>query len=292
MMLLVYLPATFGDLFKPFVSRIIPCILRTVSDVDEGVRDAAMRSGQRIIRNYADACIELLLPELLSGMLDENWRIRQSSLVLLGDLLYLLSGTSGKKTTSTESEDESFGTEASSLQLIEALGLERRNLVLASVYMSRQDVNLSVRHVAVHVWKVIVTHTVRTLRDMLPQLIDRILVNLADSNDDRRTVAARTLGEMVRKLGERVLPEVFPLLETALDSDDIATRQGSCIGFGEIMNSLNKDQTENYAETLIGAVRKALCDQEGLIRDAAAMCFAALHTSLGNRVIDEILPVC
>eukprot|EP00730_Choanoeca_flexa_P001140 TRINITY_DN10497_c0_g1_i2.p1 TRINITY_DN10497_c0_g1~~TRINITY_DN10497_c0_g1_i2.p1 ORF type:complete len:1451 (+),score=418.59 TRINITY_DN10497_c0_g1_i2:149-4354(+) len=290
MMLFIYLPATFGDGFKPFVSRIIPCILRSVSDVDEGVRDAAMRSGQRIIRNYADACIELLLPELLSGMLNENWRIRQSSTVLLGDLLYLLSGTSGKKTTSTDSEDDSFGTEASSRMLIDALGFERRNLVLACVYMSRQDVNLSVRQVAVHVWKVIVTHTVRSLREILPQLIDRILVNLADENEDRRTLAARTLGEMVRKLGERVLKDVFPLLGSALDSENVATRQGSCIGFGEIMASLNKDQTETFKDTLIHAVRKALCDEEAVIRDAAAVCFATLHNSLGNTVIEDILP--
>jgi HEAT repeat protein len=291
LMLFVYLPATFGSDFRPFVASVIPPVLRGLSDVEEPVRATAMRVGQRIINSYAEDCIELLLPQLMEGLLDENWRIRESSVSLLGDLLYLLSGTSGKKTTATESEDDNFGTEASRQKLIDVLGFDLRNKVMAGIYMSRQDVSLPVRQSSVHVWKVIVTHTVRTLREVLPQLIAMLLHSLASDMEDRRIVGARTLGELVRKLGERILPEILPMLHDELSSPDGTTRQGVCVGLSEIMRSLTREQAEDYQETLVPAVRLALGDSLAAVREEAAQTFAMLHTTLGNQAIEAILPV-
>ena len=159
---------------------------------------------------------------------------RYSSIQLLGDLLYCVSGLSGKMSTVSE-EDENFGTEEARKLLITKLGLERRNNVLAGLYMGRSDVALMVRQISLHVWKVVVTNTPRTLREILPHLLALVLGSLTSELHDHRQVAARTLGDMVRKLGQRVLPEVVPLLEERLQSESQQERQGVCIGLSEII---------------------------------------------------------
>ena len=68
-----------------------------------------MKAGQRIITTYADTAVGLFLPELEKGLFDDNWRIRYSSIQLLGDLLFKVTGVSGKMTTHGD-EDDNFGT--------------------------------------------------------------------------------------------------------------------------------------------------------------------------------------
>jgi len=49
------------------------------------------------------------------------------------------------------------------------------------------------------------------------------------------------LGDLVRKLGEKILPEIIPILEAGLRSDKSDKRQGVCIGLSEIMKSTSRD---------------------------------------------------
>ncbi|KAM9391827.1 stalled ribosome sensor GCN1 [Pholidichthys leucotaenia] len=289
-MMFIYLPLTFGDKFTPYVGPIIPCILKALADENEYVRDTALRAGQRIISMYAETAIALLLPELEQGLFDDLWRIRFSSVQLLGDLLFHISGVTGKMTTETASEDDNFGTAASNKAIIAALGAERRNRVLSGLYMGRSDTQLVVRQASLHVWKIVVSNTPRTLREILPTLFSLLLGFLASTCSDKRTIAARTLGDLVRKLGEKILPEIIPILEAGLRSDKSDERQGVCIGLSEIMKSTSKDAVLVFSESLVPTVRKALCDPLEEVREAAAKTFEQLHSTIGHQALDDILP--
>uniref|UniRef100_A0A8C2WX06 GCN1 activator of EIF2AK4 n=1 Tax=Cyclopterus lumpus TaxID=8103 RepID=A0A8C2WX06_CYCLU len=289
-MMFIYLPLTFGDRFTPYVGPIIPCILKALADENEYVRDTALRAGQRIISMYAETAIALLLPELEQGLFDDLWRIRFSSVQLLGDLLFHISGVTGKMTTETACEDDNFGTAASNKAIIGALGGERRNRVLSGLYMGRSDTQLVVRQASLHVWKIVVSNTPRTLREILPTLFTLLLGFLASTWSDKRTIAARTLGDLVRKLGEKILPEIIPILEEGLRSDKSDERQGVCIGLSEIMKSTSKDAVLVFSESLVPTVRKALCDPLEEVREAAAKTFEQLHATIGHQALDDILP--
>ncbi|XP_073812308.1 lethal (3) 80Fj [Musca autumnalis] len=289
-MMFIYMPNTFPQDFTPYIGQIINPILKALADENEYVRDTALRAGQRIVNLYAETAVTLLLPELEKGLFDDNWRIRFSSVQLLGDLLYRISGVSGKMTTETASEDDNFGTEQSHAAIIRFLGTERRNRVLSGLYMGRSDVSLMVRQAALHVWKVVVTNTPRTLREILPTLFGLLLGCLASTSYDKRQVAARTLGDLVRKLGERVLPEIIPILESGLNSEHADQRQGVCIGLSEIMESTSKEMVLSFVNSLVPTVRKALSDPLPEVRLAAARTFDSLHSTVGSKALDDILP--
>ena len=70
------------------LETVLPAILDGLADESEGVRDAALSAGRTLVDLYALVAMPLVLPAVERGCSHENWRIRQSSIELLGDLLF------------------------------------------------------------------------------------------------------------------------------------------------------------------------------------------------------------
>lgn len=106
-----------------------------------------------------------------------------SSVQLIGDLLFRISGISGKISEEEEGEedapeDAAPGMDAAKKALIDGLGKERRDRVLAAIYIVRQDAVGAVRQGAIGVWKALVSNTPRTAREILPVLSTFLLLLL------------------------------------------------------------------------------------------------------------------
>lgn len=118
-----------------------------------------MKAGQRIVNMYAESAIQLLLPQLEAGLFDDNWRIRYSSVQLLGDLLYKISGVSGKMTTETANDDDNFGTEKSQkvclIQLFAACSFQCSPFIVCYFFNHSADDGLRVRIILLTVSNVI-----------------------------------------------------------------------------------------------------------------------------------------
>lgn len=98
----------------------------------------------------------------------------------------------------------------------------------------------------------------------------------------------RTLGDIVRKLGERVLSRIVPLLKDGLESENIERRKGACIGLSEIISAAGED-VDQYLEGIYALAQQCLCDESPEVREAAARVFDALIDTTGPKAIDEIL---
>jgi hypothetical protein len=287
MSLFIFLPACFGNSFASYLSKIIPPILAGLADEVDTIRETALRAGRLLVKNFATKSIDLLLPELERGLADDSHRIRLSSVELVGDLLFNLTGVS----TSDADEDEAGDTAARAGQsLLEVLGEERRNKVLSLLYICRCDTSGLVRTAAINVWKVLVASP-RTLKELVPTLSQIIIRRLGSSNMEQKVIAGNALGELIKKAGEGVLSTLLPSLEEGLaTSTDVDTKQGICIALRELIVSTSEETLETFEKVLMSVVRTALVDKDEDVREAAAEAFDALQQSLGKRVVDQVLP--
>jgi hypothetical protein len=275
--LFVYLPSALKEKFPPYMGTLLPAILKGLADETESVREISLRAGQAFVTQYAETSIDVMLPTLLEGLFDDNWRIRQSSTMLVGDLLFHFLDKDQKK-------------ENQQRLISGSLDADVQADILSRLYMLRSDPNAVVRQQALMVWKSVVEHTPATLKRVLPKMMHIIIQCLGSPVLDKREVGGKTLGDLVNKLGDRILPDIIPILEEGLRSPLSDTRQGVCLGLTEVIASAQKHQIAEYLHIIMPAISRALCDPLDEVREAAALAFDRLYKSVTTKAIDDIVP--
>ncbi|CAK7263041.1 translational activator of GCN4 [Sporothrix epigloea] len=289
MSLFIFLPVCFGNSFAAYLGRIIPPILAGLADDVESIRETALQAGRLLVKNFASRAVDLLLPELERGLADNSYRIRLSSVELVGDLLFNLSGISSKQEVEDGEMEEDAVREAGAT-LREVLGEEKRDKILSSLYICRCDTSGAVRSAAISVWKALVSSP-RTLKELVPTLTQLIIRRLGSANMEHRVIASNALGELIRKAGDNILQTLLPTLgeglKTSTDSD---AKQGICLALKELIASASPESLEDHEATLISIVQSALTDSDEDVREAAAEAFDALQQIIGKRAVDQVLP--
>ena len=131
---------------------------------------------------------------------------------------------------------------------------------------------------------------VNSVREILPEIISQVVVLVASDEPEQQEIASRTVGELVRKFGERILGEIIPLLKAKSTSSDPRTRQGVVETLNEIMQNATETQREDHEDDIIAMVRVSLVDDEPNVRTAAAQAFDILQSELGAVAIDQTIP--
>jgi len=290
-----FFPEPFGEDFGQFLPQCLPVVLEALADETGLVREEALKGGQVIVSRFAVTDTDAILSALEDGILHEKWRIRLSSMQLLGTFLLKIAGAKGKLMLGPEElDDESVTTNVPTKhqeKLVERiLTTERRNLLFAQIYLLRSDVMISVGQMAWRVFNCVVQNTPRMLATVLPTLMNKIIFDLASSNPEKQAAAGAAVGNLVKRLGDGILQEIVPILLEKMDSYDPSCREGVCMGLGQVLASASKNHIGAYLPDIIPAIRDALCDPELEVRQAAGRAFSTLHRNVGRKAIDEIVP--
>lgn len=75
-----------------------------------------------------------------------------------------------------------------------------------------------------------------------------------------------------------------------MESPDDNIRQGVCVGLSQVISFIKKNLIINYSNVLIPAIRRGLCDSLPEVRKSAAQAFDMIYKSMGNEVVNQILP--
>lgn len=78
------LSSQLGLLFEPYVIVLLPALLQSFSDTSNFVREAATTTVGLIMSKLSGHGVKLLMPAVLSGLENEDWRTKQASIQMLG----------------------------------------------------------------------------------------------------------------------------------------------------------------------------------------------------------------
>jgi HEAT-like repeat len=80
---------TLGRLFEPYIPRVLPLLLAAYGDQTPDVREATQDASRVIMGNMSGYCLKLILPSLLGGLEEKQWRTKKGSIELLGAMSFL-----------------------------------------------------------------------------------------------------------------------------------------------------------------------------------------------------------
>ena len=82
------LSASLGRSFEPFIIDLLPSLLTAFGDANPEVREATEDAAKVVMANLSGFGIKRILPSLLTGLEEKQWRTKKGSIELLGTMAF------------------------------------------------------------------------------------------------------------------------------------------------------------------------------------------------------------
>eukprot|EP01022_Parablepharisma_sp_SALTPOND_P008185 TRINITY_DN135344_c2_g1_i1.p1 TRINITY_DN135344_c2_g1~~TRINITY_DN135344_c2_g1_i1.p1 ORF type:complete len:2658 (-),score=295.29 TRINITY_DN135344_c2_g1_i1:34-7386(-) len=204
----LFLPLSFGEAFEKYFTLILPVVLEALTDQEEQVRSTANRVVQICIRQYGKKRTDVLLEPLFHRMLDNKWKIRESALGLMADLLLVI------ENDMTRGEPQ-------------YISPEERDRILAILYILRYDNVDSIRVTAAQIWKGFIDNQPKALRAIMPTLIGEILELVAKRAPELKEIGIYTLHDLAEKYGEKLTLDILKIFKERIEVESEGAKAGA-----------------------------------------------------------------
>ncbi|KAF9966603.1 translational activator of GCN4, partial [Actinomortierella ambigua] len=253
------LSLTLGRLFEPYVIQILPLLLVCFGDPVADVRQATADTSRAIMAKLSGHCVKLIMPSLLAGLDDRQWRTKKGSVELLGSMAFL-----APKQLSI------------SLPTI----IPRLSEVLTDSHTAVQDA----ARLALTQFGEVISNP--EIQDLVPIM----MAALCDPNVKTHPALTALLGtSFVHYIDAPSLALVMPILERGLRerATDIKKKASQIVG--NMASLTDQKDLIPYLPRLLPGVKEVLVDPVPEARATAAKALGTLVEKLGEHNFPELV---
>eukprot|EP01017_Pseudomicrothorax_dubius_P006892 TRINITY_DN12058_c0_g1_i2.p1 TRINITY_DN12058_c0_g1~~TRINITY_DN12058_c0_g1_i2.p1 ORF type:complete len:808 (+),score=259.03 TRINITY_DN12058_c0_g1_i2:167-2590(+) len=274
----VYLPQVLDSEFEVYLKDVLDHIIDSLADENENIRNLGQRVVKILIQRFGGAKTKLLLEPVYEGMSHPSWRKRNSSIVLMAEMLEILRRV----------ERTSGGTSGNS---------ETIDRILASVYILMQDTTETIRSFAAQTWKTFVENTPKKLRAILGLLFRRLVELMALPDDELQEISKASLMHFVGKYGDALFGEIMEALLIVKRDATTPERlnpnilRGVNMVLKEVAFTLSPKALSAHKDTILRTISDLLTVPDKFLRRSAFDVFVSVIRRTGNKdILDSIVP--
>lgn len=220
--LFVYLPIVMGNQYEGLVYKTIETIVESISHEKEKLRNLAIKSIKILIHNYLKKNIELLIAPFFEGAVSENRTKRNSSLILLGDVIDILIEEAGNKEDVYTNYPRLF----------------------SIFYIMKNDSIGEIRLTANNIYKTFVDNTQRCLKHIYADLIECFINLYSRENEYHNEIANNGIKEFSYKYGDVFVRKVIGNLSLIRNQREVKDKLGACYVFNYFLANFNNSHLD------------------------------------------------
>lgn len=203
----VYLPLILNEKYEKYISETLKASIESIAHQNENIRNLAIKIVKTIIQKYSDKHIDQILKSLFDGMFSDSSIKRNSSVVLLGDVIDVLM-------KNKPSKDQVF---------------QENPSIFSALYIVKNDENTDVKISSGNIWKAFVDNTKVVLKKIYPVLTRQLIELMITGVKYHTEISSLTMDVFISKYSDVFINEIIELLKSYIAEGNPKVCKGICL---------------------------------------------------------------